>query len=462
MPQRILVVDDESSLCEMMRIMLSKEGYEVDTEENGKAAVARLADRGYDLVIADLKMPEMTGLELLERAKEGNAELPFIVMTAFASVDTAIEALKKGASDYITKPFKVDEIKLAIRNTLETTALKSENRQLRERLGEALSFERILGVDPRIDEVKRTAAQAAVADTTILIRGESGTGKDLLAQAIHAHSPRRDRAYIAVNCGALPEALLESELFGHVKGSFTGAIRDHDGLFRASEGGTIFLDEIGEVSPAIQVKLLRVLEDKRVTPIGSTSARTVDVRVIAATNADLEAAVSARRFRPDLYYRLNVIQIHLPPLRERADDIALLAEHFMKLSCDRAGCTIKNLTPQAAELLRAYRWPGNVRELQNVIERAVVLSKNTTLELDDFPEKLRQVVPVSPSGDDSPESPTLESIEKAYIYWVLNQTEWQKAKAAQILGIDSSTLYRKISKYGFGSRKNGENDEPHE
>ena len=455
MPQRILVVDDEFSLCEMMRIMLGKEGYDVDTEQSGQKAVGRLADTNYDLVIADLKMPEMSGLDLLDKAKEGNAELPFIVMTAFASVDTAIEALKKGASDYITKPFKIDEIKLAIRKTLETTQLKSENRQLRVRLGEALSFDRILGSDARMDEVKRTAGQAAASESTILIRGESGTGKDLLAQAIHEHSPRKERPYIAVNCGALPETLLESELFGHVKGSFTGAIRDHEGLFRAADGGTLFLDEIAEISPAIQVKLLRVLEDKNVTPIGSTSGRIANVRVIAATNADLEAAVASRKFRPDLYYRLNVIQIHLPPLRERADDIALLCDHFIRTSSERAGCPMKHLTPAATEMLKSYRWPGNVRELQNIIERAVVLAKGTALDLTDFPEKMREEVPISPAGDGTPGSPTLESIEKAYIYWVLNQTEWQKAKAASILGIDSSTLYRKINKYGFAVPKNG-------
>lgn len=455
MPQRILVVDDESSMCEMMRIMLGKEGYDVDTEQNSAKAVGRLADKNYDLVIADLKMPEMSGLDLLDKAKEGNAELPFIVMTAFASVDTAIEALKKGASDYITKPFKIDEIKIAIRKTLETSQLKTENRQLRERLGDALSFDRILGADPRMDEVKRTAGQAAASESTILIRGESGTGKDLLAQAIHEHSPRRERPYIAVNCGALPETLLESELFGHVKGSFTGAIRDHEGLFRAAEGGTLFLDEIAEISPAIQVKLLRVLEDKNVTPIGATSGRTVNVRVIAATNADLEASVASRKFRPDLYYRLNVIQIHLPPLRDRSDDIELLCGHFIKSSCERAGCPEKSLSPAAAALLKNYRWPGNVRELQNVIERAVVLSKGGSLDVSDFPEKMREAAPVSPAGESNPESPTLESIEKAYIYWVLNQTEWQKAKAASILGIDSSTLYRKINKYGFAGPKNG-------
>ena len=451
MTPRILVVDDESSLCEMMRIMLTREGYAVDTEQDGHQAVGRLRAAPYDLVITDLKMPQMTGLELLDQAKGTHADIPVIVMTAFASVDTAIEALKKGASDYITKPFKIDEIKLTIQKTLETSALRHENKQLKARLDDRLSFERIIGSDPAMDEIKRITAQAATLDTTILIRGESGTGKDLLAQAIHQHSPRRDAPYIAVNCGALPESLLESELFGHVKGSFTGAIRDHEGLFRASESGTLFLDEVSEISPAIQVKLLRVLEDKKVTPIGSTTARTVDVRLVAATNADLEAAVSERRFRADLYYRLNVIQVHLPPLRERPDDIELLAGHFLRTSCERAGCPPKPLSPAALALLRRYAWPGNVRELQNVIERAIVLAKSGTLDVEDFPEKYRREPAPTPTADQSKPTPTLESIEKAYIYWILNQTEWQKAKAAQILGIDSSTLYRKINKYGFAA-----------
>ncbi|MBI3872555.1 MAG: sigma-54-dependent Fis family transcriptional regulator [candidate division Zixibacteria bacterium] len=462
MSQRILVVDDEHSLCEMMRIMLGKEGYEVDTEQDGRNALLRLTDKSYDLVIADLKMPQMSGLELLNQARQSQADLPVIVMTAFASVETAIEALKNGAADYVTKPFQIEQIKLAIRKTLETSALKNENRALKERLGEVWSFDRILSTDQRMDEVKRIAAQAAVADTTILIRGESGTGKDLVAQAIHQHSPRRDKPYVAVNCAALPETLLESELFGHVKGSFTGAIRDHEGLFRAAEGGTLFLDEISEITPTIQVKLLRVLENKNVTPIGSTAGRTVDVRVVAATNADIEAAVASRKFRPDLYYRLNVIQIHLPPLRERADDVMLLSDFFTRASCERAGCPMKQLSPAALAMLKKYPWPGNVRELQNVIERAVVLSKKPTLDIADFPEKLAQPVTVSPASEGKDASPTLESIEKAYIYWVLNQTEWQKAKAAQILGIDSSTLYRKISKYKFSGPRSGAPDAPTE
>jgi DNA-binding NtrC family response regulator len=433
----------------MMQIMLSREGYDVDTAPDGRAAVSQIARQTYDLVIADLKMPEMSGIELLDQARGDHPDLPFVVMTAFASVDTAIEALKKGASDYITKPFKVDEITLTIRKILDTKALESENRTLRERLGEVCSFDQLLGVDPRIVQIKRTAAQAAHSDATILIRGESGTGKDLLAHAIHQHSPRRSKPYVAVNCGALPETLLESELFGHVKGAFTGAVRDHEGRFQVANGGTLFLDEIAESPLPIQIKLLRVLEDKVVTPVGSTKNFNADVRLIAATNADLEAAVSAKKFRADLYYRLNVIQINLPPLRDRADDIELLSRHFIAQSCERAGCQSKHLTPAALKLLRQSRWPGNVRELQNLIERAVVLSKAEALDVGDFPDRLRQPTAAAAAETDTSPSPTLESIEKAYIYWVLNQTDWQKSKAAQILGIDNSTLYRKINKYRF-------------
>jgi DNA-binding NtrC family response regulator len=456
MSHRILVVDDEHSMCEFMQIMLGKEGYDVDAEQDGRRAIAKLGQRQYDLVIADLMMPQMSGLELMEEVRSEHPEMPFLVMTAYASVETAIEALKKGASDYLTKPFKIDEIKLTIQKTLENRELREQNKQLKERLDSAYSFDRIIGNDQQIVQVKAMASEVAGRDATILIRGESGTGKDLLASAIHQHSPRREKPFITVNCGALPETLLESELFGHVKGSFTGAIRDHDGLFRASEGGTLFLDEIAETTAAIQVKLLRVLEDKRVTPIGSTAGIPVDVRLITATNADLEAAVQAGKFRTDLYYRLNVIQIVLPPLRERLDDIDLLCRHFIGRSSERAGCEPRRLSDDARKLLRGYSWPGNVRELQNVIERAVVLSKNDVLDVSDFPEKLGSEPQVTPASDSGPETPTLESIEKAYIYWVLNQTDWQKSKAAQILGIDNSTLYRKINRYNLAKSKDGE------
>lgn len=449
MPHRILVIDDENSMCEFMKIMLGKEGYEVDAEQSGKRAIQRVSEKPYDMIIADLMMPEMSGLQVLDEIRESKPDLPFLVMTAFASVETAIEALKKGASDYITKPFKVDEIKLTIQKTLETRELRKENLELKALLNSESAFDRIIGEDAQIQKVKAMAAEVAATDATILVRGESGTGKDLLASAIHHHSPRRDKPFVTVNCGALPETLLESELFGHTKGSFTGAIRDHGGLFRAAEGGTLFLDEIGETTQAIQVKLLRVLEDKKVTPIGSTIGIPVDVRLITATNADLEALVQSGKFRADLYYRLNVIQISVPPLRDRIEDIDLLADHFIIRSCRKTDSPSKTISEDARKLLRGYRWPGNVRELQNVIERAVVLSKSSVLDVDDFPEKLSSEPVVTPATDEQAETPTLESIEKAYIYWVLNQTDWQKAKAAQILGIDNSTLYRKINKYNL-------------
>ncbi|GAB4317762.1 MAG: sigma-54 dependent transcriptional regulator [Candidatus Zixiibacteriota bacterium] len=436
-------------MCEFMKIMLGKEGYEVDAEQSGRRAIERVSEKPYDMVIADLMMPEMSGLQVLDEIRETKPDLPFLVMTAFASVETAIEALKKGASDYITKPFKVDEIKLAIQKTLETRELRKENLELKALLNSENAFDRLIGDDPQIRKVKAMAAEVAATDATILVRGESGTGKDLLASAIHHHSPRRDKPFVTVNCGALPETLLESELFGHTKGSFTGAIRDHGGLFRAAQGGTLFLDEIGETTQAIQVKLLRVLEDKKVTPIGSTVGIPVDVRLITATNADLEGLVQSGKFRADLYYRLNVIQINVPPLRERVDDIDMLADHFIIRSCKKTDSPSKTISERARRLLRAYHWPGNVRELQNVIERAVVLSKSNVLDVGDFPEKLSATPVVTPATDEQAETPTLESIEKAYIYWVLNQTDWQKAKAAQILGIDNSTLYRKINKYNL-------------
>ncbi len=459
MPHRILVIDDENSMCEFMKIMLGKEGYEVDAEQSGQRAIERVNEKPYDMIIADLMMPEMSGLQVLDQIREAKPDLPFLVMTAFASVETAIEALKKGASDYITKPFKVDEIKLTIQKTLENTELRKENLELKALLTSENAFDRIIGEDELIQKVKAMAAEVAATDATILVRGESGTGKDLLASAIHQHSPRREKPFVTVNCGALPETLLESELFGHTKGSFTGAIRDHAGLFRAAEGGTLFLDEIGETTQAIQVKLLRVLEDKIVTPIGSTIGVPADVRLITATNADLESLVQSGKFRADLYYRLNVIQISVPPLRERVEDIDILADYFIVRSCKKTDSPPKTISDNARRLLRGYQWPGNVRELQNVIERAVVLSKSNTLDVSDFPEKLSAEPVVTPATKEQAETPTLESIEKAYIYWVLNQTDWQKAKAAQILGIDNSTLYRKINKYnlskGDGEKRDG-------
>lgn len=467
MDERILVIDDEESMCHFMEIMLTREGYAVDTATSGRDGLELLRDHPYDLVIADLNMPEMSGIEVLKEARAFNSDQDLIVMTAYASVDSAIEAMKQGAVDYVTKPFKVDAIKLTIEKALGRKRLIDENRALKEQLAGDNSFGNFIGVSELVVELKKLATRIAASDSTVLIRGESGTGKDLIARAIHHHSSRAKGPFVTINCAALPESLLESELFGHKKGSFTGAVKDKDGLFKVADGGTFFLDEVGNTSIAIQVKLLRVLEDKKITPVGDTKPIEVDVRLIAATNADLDADVKAGRFRADLFYRLNVIPIAIPALRERADDIDLLAQHFISRCCAKVSAPVKQLSDEARYLLRTYAWPGNVRELENTIERAVLLSRSDTLDVGDFPEKLRESPDVGEPGivqPGQPSNPTLESIEKAYIHYVMSQTDGKKAEAARILGIDASTLYRKIQRYDlkeFQARK-GRSDEESE
>ena len=447
MQPRILVIDDEDSMCNFMKIMLSKEGFEVDSASSGMEGISFLKQKNYDLVIADMNMPGMTGIEVLKEVKSFRTDQELIVMTAYASVETAIDAMKHGARDYITKPFKLDELKIVINKSLSQKSLEQENTSLKKRLKEDNSFDKFIGVSEQVVKLKSYAKQVALADSTVLIRGESGTGKDLVAKAIHHNSPRSDGPLVTINCGALPENLLESELFGHKKGSFTGAIRDKDGLFKVADGGSLFLDEIGNVSIGMQVKLLRVLEDKLVTPVGETKPVKVDVRLIAATNSDLEEDVKAGRFREDLFYRLNVIPIDIPSLRERKEDISLLVKHFIQLHCQKSNSVMKTISGTALKLLSAYQWPGNVRELENTIERAVLLSKSDILKPDDFPQKISDPVPMNVISESKPETPTLESIEKAYIHFVMSQTEGKKTKAAKILGIDASTLYRKIERY---------------
>jgi len=440
-------------MCNFMEIMLSKEGYEVATTTSAPDGVTRLREDNFDLVIADLNMPEMTGLDVLKEIKTFKSGQEVIVMTAFASVDTAIEAMKEGAADYVTKPFKVDEIKLVIEKSMHRRALVNENVSLKKQLQTDNSFDRFLGTSETIVRLKKLAKRVAGSDSTVLIRGESGTGKDLIAGAIHHHSPRCGGPFVTINCAALPESLLESELFGHKKGSFTGAIKDKDGLFKVASSGTFFLDEVGNTSLAIQVKLLRVLEDKKITPVGETKPIDVDVRLIAATNADLENDVKAGRFRADLFYRLNVIPINIPSLRERRDDIPLLVNFFVNKYCEKNKVRRKQISAQAMEYLLNYNWPGNVRELENIVERAILLNRTDQLDISDFPDKLSQVDEIHVVSENEPSNPTLESIEKAYIHFVMSQTEGKKAEAARILGIDTSTLYRKIQRYQLGTDK---------
>jgi DNA-binding NtrC family response regulator len=445
----ILVVDDEESMGKFMQIMLQKEGYEVTPALSGSEALKQLKLKDYDLVIADLMMPAMNGLKLLSEVKQYDPQIDFIVMTAFASVDTAIEAMKKGALDYVTKPFKVDEIKLAISRSFERKELKAENQELKRRVKQEFSLDAFVGNSAEIAKIKQMVEKIALTESTVLLLGESGTGKELIARAIHSYSNRADCPFVSINCAALPENLLESELFGHAKGSFTGAIKDKEGLFKVADGGTFFLDEIGETSQAIQVKLLRVLEQKEITPVGETKPINVDVRLVAATNQDLEQKVKANQFRPDLFYRLNVLPVSIPPLRQRKEDIPLLCRHFLHKHCQRLNSKDKTLSPEILLYLVNYSWPGNVRELENILERAIILSSGNKITPEDLPPQVLQAEAPTFVQAETPTHPNLEELEKAYIFWVLNQNEWNKSRVAQVLGIDISTLYRKIEKYGL-------------
>lgn len=449
MPAKILVIDDEDSMCSFMEIMLAKEGYQVSSTTSGSEGISRLRGENYDLVIADLNMPEMTGIEVLKEVKSFKSEQEVIVMTAFASVDTAIEAMKQGAADYVTKPFKVDEVKLVIEKTINRRRLIHENTSLKAQLQSENSFDNFIGNSDPVTRLKKMARRVAGSDSTVLIRGESGTGKDLIARAIHNFSSRCGGPFVTINCAALPENLLETELFGHKKGSFTGAINNKEGLFKVASGGTFFLDEVGNTSLSIQVKLLRVLEDKKIIPVGETKPIDVDVRLIAATNADLEEDVKVGRFRADLFYRLNVIPIHIPPLRERREDIPLLVDFFVGRFCEKSNVSLKSVSQEAMNLLLSYSWPGNVRELENIVERAVLLNRTDQLECSDFPGKVAEPERITVVGENQPANPTLESIEKAYIHFVMSQTDGKKTEAARILGIDTSTLYRKIQRYNL-------------
>ena len=448
--EKILIVDDEKSMCQFLAIMLRREGYNITTANNGKKALDQIKNNKFDLVITDIKMSGMDGIELLEEIKKIDLGMPVIIMTAYASQKTAIGAVNHGAFHYLIKHAKNDEIKMVIRNALDMKRVRTENMLLKKQLKQSSDLKTIIGKSEEIEKVFNLVDKVANTDSTILIFGESGTGKELIARAVHFKSSRSNNPFVSINCGALPESLLESELFGHVKGSFTGAIRDKDGLFKVAQDGTFFLDEVGETSPTIQVKLLRVLQEREIIPVGGTSPMKVDVRLIAATNADLEKAVSQERFRPDLYYRLNVIPIHLPPLRNRKDDIPLLVNHFLDKFNEKLGPPArKGISDEAMDVLSSYTWPGNIRELENVIERAVILEESREIQVDSLPEKLRSRDRSSQRLITEQAQVTLEELEKEYLLKVLEDTNWQKKRASTILGINASTLYRKIQRYGL-------------
>jgi DNA-binding NtrC family response regulator len=410
-----------------------------------------LEEEEADLVISDLRMPEMDGLLLLHEIKRMAPETSVLLMTAFGSIDTAVQAIKAGAYDYLTKPFKMEEVIVVVRRAMEERRLRAEVRALRAEVRTKYNFSNLLGKSKPMLDLFALIKKVAGSRSTVLVQGASGTGKELVAKAIHYNSPRRDRLLVTVNCSAIPRDLLESELFGHVKGAFTGAIAQKRGLFEEASGGSLFLDEIGELSPELQVKLLRVLQEREIRRVGDTRTIGVDVRLIAATNRDLVQAVKDGSFREDLYYRLNVIPIVLPPLRERAEDIPLLAEHFLIKYAKEADPPIEGISKDAMRLLLVYDWPGNVRELENVIERAVILGRGPLLLPEDLPGPLRiHSVPAWPQSPEVRASwPTLEELERSYIGAVLGETRWRRMQAAHILGIDRRTLYRKIRAYGL-------------
>ncbi len=450
--EKILIVDDEKSMCQYMSIMLKKEGYEVTTVKNGKKAVKEVKNSNYDVVITDIKMKGMDGIDVLSEVKNINPSTPVIMMTAYASQKTAIQALNNGAFYYLIKRAKNEEIKMVVRNALQMHRVKSENDFLKKELKRKDKFKKIIGKSDQIENVFRRIDKVADTDSTILICGESGTGKELIAREIHYRSSRSSNPFVSINCGALPENLLESELFGHIKGSFTGAIRDKEGLFKVASGGTFLLDEVGETSPAIQVKLLRVLQEREIIPVGGTKPIPVDARLIAATNSDLEKAVNEGGFRADLYYRLNVIPVNIPPLRMRRDDITLLVDHFLKIASEKSG-TEKTISMDAMKLLTEYDWPGNVRELENIIERAVILQDGNKITREDLPDKIKHHSRKRTRVVMENAQMTLEELEKEYLVSVLDETNWQKKKASEILGINASTLYRKIQRYDLEREK---------
>ena len=446
----VLVVDDESGILQTLEILLRAEGFDVHPAHGGKAALERIPQLTPDIIISDVRMPGVTGVDVLNAAREHDAEVPVILMTAQATLQTAMQAVNAGAFYYIQKPFRNDELLAILRRAAEHRALRLENKSLkreirrRERRGAGAP----VGTHRAWIDALSLAEAVAHTESTVLITGESGTGKEVVARYIHELSPRAEASFLSINCGALPEGLLESELFGHVKGSFTGAVKDKDGLFSAAAGGTFFLDEIGETTPATQVKLLRVLQHREVIPVGATEAVPIDTRIIAATNRDLEEEIKRGGFRRDLFYRLNVIAIHLPPLRDRREDIPLLAEAFLQRGGEQRNEAPKQLSAEAAEALLAYNWPGNVRELENALERALILTTGPTIGLGALPERITERRSEPLITERVAANPTLELIERAYITWVLQSEQGNKTRAAEVLGIDPSTLHRKLSRYG--------------
>lgn len=458
MKPRILVVDDEESIREFLEIMLKKEGYEITLAEDGQKAKDLLSKKTFDMIISDLQMPNVTGIELLKFVKESYPDTVFMLITAFGTTETAVEAMKMGAYDYLTKPFKIDEVRLNIQNALRSRNLEVENRTLKKELVKEYSFQNMVGNSAAMHAIYDMVKRVSQTPTNVLITGESGTGKEVVAKAIHYNGPLKDKPFVTVNCGAIPENLMESEMFGHKKGSFTGAVADKAGLFEVADGGTLFLDEVGELPLTIQVKLLRAIQERVIRRVGATEDNKVDVRIIAATNRNLEEMVSKGTFRQDLFYRLNVINIKTPGLRERREDVPLLANHFLKKYNERLNKNIGAISTEAMEILKKYDYPGNVRELENLIERTVALEGGATI----LPESLPPMVNTSSGrkmassneiemGDDGVDlDKVMGQIEKELLIKAIHSAGGVKKRAAKLLHISFRSMRYRIEKYNLG------------
>jgi DNA-binding NtrC family response regulator len=450
MTGRILIVDDEKSMCEMLDAFLSRRGFEPVSHTTAEGAFSTLLEEEFDAVLADVNMPGMNGIELCERVATNKQDVPVIVMTAFGNMDTAVAAIRAGAYDFVTKPIDLDILALCLDRAVKHHELSRKVKTLSETISKSRFSGELIGDSPPMQELQQNIARIADTEASVLITGESGTGKELVARLLHKNSRRHEAPFVPVNCAAIPDTLLESELFGYKPGAFTDAKTARKGLFLEADHGSLFLDEIGEIPMAVQPKLLRALEERSVRPIGSDKETSVDVRVIAATNRDLESAVEQKRFREDLFYRLNVIQLEVPPLRTRGSDTILLALHFVEQIAKRTQKKVIGISAPAAEKLLEYDWPGNVRELRNAVERAVALARFEEIVVEDLPDKIRnyQSSHVVIGGDNPAELMTLESVERRYIHHVLKATGGNKTLAARVLGLDRKTLYRKLRRFG--------------
>jgi len=452
MPE-ILLVDDEKSVRTTLSMFLTKAGYNIEESSNGQDAIEKINQKFYDLIITDLKMKPIDGMEVLKKSKEINPMTEVIVMTAYGTVASGVEAMKLGAYDYILKPFKNDEFLILVSKALEHKHLLTEVEKLQEGLKEKYKFENIVGNSQKMLDVISMVSKVAPMDSTVLISGESGTGKELIANAIHINSKRKNRSFVTINCGAIPEHLQESELFGHIRGAFTGAVRDKVGLFQEANGGTLFLDEIGETALSTQVKLLRFLQDGEIRRVGENEPLRVNVRLLVATNKNLEEEIEKNNFREDLFYRINVIPIRMPPLRERKDDVPLLVNHFLEKFKKKTNKKIEEVSPDAMSILSGYNWPGNVRELENVLERSVILSNHNVITPEDLPDSLLTSENKIKSKNTFEEECTLEKLNKKYILRILDNYSWNQKKASSILGISTTTLWRKLKSYGIEPKK---------